>query len=596
MSEDPSLREKLHSLSRVIRYRPGAVVALVVLSIFAAVFEAVGLSFLLPIIEQARGDGSDPSGISALFARLYETLHVPFTLEYIVLGVALVMVVRYALTFLAAWLREALWTNYVHHLRTETFTLALDARISYFDTRGSDDILNIIVTETVYSGRVIKRIVKILQEGFLSLMYLAIALFVAPGLTLVTAVSLGAVTVFVRTVVESGQDIGDRVADANEDVQSAVQGGTQGIRDVKLFGLSDELSENFHDAVDQYTEQSISLYRNQAAIENFYELVTAVILFGLIYGALRFTSISLGELAIFLFAMFRLAPRVSSLTTWIYRVEGTLPHLIRTHRFIDDLESETDDTGEGRPAPESVNEVVADDISFAYDQEEQVLEDVSFEVSKDEFIAFVGPSGAGKSTIASLLARMYDPDEGEIRADGTSIEEFSVDDWRTRVSVVRQDPYIFNDTLWYNITIGDREASRSEVERACEIAQVTEFLDDLPNGFDTGLGDDGVRLSGGQRQRVALARALLKDAELLVLDEATSDLDSNIERDVHDAIESMDRDYAMVIIAHRLSTVLNADRIYTLEDGRIEESGPHDRLLAQGGTYADLYATQTNDA
>jgi len=157
---------------------------------------------------------------------------------------------------------------------------------------------------------------------------------------------------------------------------------------------------------------------------------------------------------------------------------------------------------------------------------------------------------------------------------------------------VRQNPYIFNDTLSRNLTIGNRDASRAEIERACEIAQVTEFLDELPDGYETELGDNGVRLSGGQRQRLALARALLKDADVLVLDEATSDLDRGIESDVQRAIESMDRDYAMIAIAHRLSTVKNADRIYAVENGEITERGRHEELIARGGTYADLYATQ----
>jgi subfamily B ATP-binding cassette protein MsbA len=161
------------------------------------------------------------------------------------------------------------------------------------------------------------------------------------------------------------------------------------------------------------------------------------------------------------------------------------------------------------------------------------------------------------------------------------------------MSVVRQNPYVFNDTLRFNITLGSDNVSGSELERVCEIAQVTEFLDELPDGYDTILGDEGVKLSGGQRQRVSVARALLKDADLLVLDEATSDLDSNIEESVHDAIEAMDRDYAMLVIAHRLSTVVNADRIYTMLDGTIEETGPHGELVQQEGTYADLYATQT---
>jgi len=230
---------------------------------------------------------------------------------------------------------------------------------------------------------------------------------------------------------------------------------------------------------------------------------------------------------------------------------------------------------------------------FEHDSGERIFDGLSLSFETGDFVAFVGPSGAGKSTIVLLLTRMYEPTDGDISVDGTPIDTFDINEWRTRVSIVRQQPFIFNETLRRNVTIGDRDASDAEVERVCEIAQVTEFIDELPEGYKTVLGDDGVRLSGGQRQRVALARALLKDADLLILDEATSDLDSNIEQTVHDAIEAMDRDYAILVIAHRLSTVVNADCIYTIEDGKVVEAGTHDTLIENGNTYSTLYEMQT---
>jgi len=164
---------------------------------------------------------------------------------------------------------------------------------------------------------------------------------------------------------------------------------------------------------------------------------------------------------------------------------------------------------------------------------------------------------------------------------------------RDRIAVVRQDPFIFNDTLRYNLTIGNRDVSEAEIDEVVRIAKVEEFFDELPEGYDTQLGDNGVRLSGGQKQRVALARALLKDADVLVLDEATSDLDSSLEQKVQQSIENLDRDYAMVGIAHRLSTVRNADRIYTVDSGLIIETGRHEELIENDGQYAELYGLQS---
>jgi subfamily B ATP-binding cassette protein MsbA len=304
-----------------------------------------------------------------------------------------------------------------------------------------------------------------------------------------------------------------------------------------------------------------------------------------------YTQLSLGELGVFLIAMFQLAPRVSRLNSQLYTVEGDVAHLFRTQNFLDELNSHVETDGD--QSINSVNRIEFDDVHFSYTDEETVLDGISFEVEREEFVAFVGQSGAGKSTIVSLLARMYDPNRGEIRGDGVPIEEYDIEEWRERIAVVRQQPFIFNDTLEHNVTIGNRDASRSEVERVCESAKVDEFLNELPNGYESQLGDDGVRLSGGQRQRVALARALLKEADFLVLDEATSDLDSNLEREVQASIESMDRNYGMIAIAHRLSTVQNADRIHTVDQGEIIEEGTHEELLANNGEYAELYAIQS---
>lgn len=592
---DISNGEKLRALYSVAAYRPRFAVAIVVLSISAAVLEGIGLSFLIPIINIARetaGTG-DVGSTGKLFVKAYEFVGVPFTMETVIAGVGGVMVVRYTSSFLVAWMRATLQTNYIRHLQTEGFENALDARIAYYDEHGSDEILNAIVTQAEYASNTILASVIIIEQLFLSLMYVAVAMYLAPVMTILTGVFLGGGVYGLRWAIESGYSVGDRVAEANERVQEAVQAGTQGIREVKLFGLADELFGDFRTAVEQFSTSRIKLRRNQAVLDNVYQMITALTVFGLIYVALTFASLSLGSLGVFLFAMFRLAPRVSSLNNVIYNLEGKLPHLVRSQRFVEELQDRDEVDGGTKSPPSPVTDVAFEDVTFAYERGDQVLDELSFTVERGEFVAFVGPSGAGKSTIVSLLARFYEPDDGRITANGTPIEGFVLSEWRERISVVRQDPYMFNDTLEYNITLGNRDSSADEVQEVCEIAQVTEFLDELPNGLATELGDDGVRLSGGQRQRVALARALLEDAEVLVLDEATSDLDSNIEEQVQEAIEEMERDFAMLVIAHRLSTVLNADRIYTMEDGRVTEAGIHDDLIEQEGTYAGLYATQT---
>ncbi|WP_159900199.1 ABC transporter ATP-binding protein [Salinirussus salinus] len=591
-TEDISARQKLRAIVEVATHRPLLSVGIIVFGVTTAALEGVGLGFILPIIQVAQGQ-AEPSGLAALFASFYDAIGVPFTLEYIIAGVGAVLAVRYAAAFAVQWLRGILEAVYVRHLRDEAFRKGLDARVSYFDQQGSDEILNAIITQTQYAGRAIQRTVRVLELVLVGGVYVLIAMYIAPTLTLVTGIVMGGFVFGVRRVLESGTSVGSRVADANERVQEAIQAGMQGIRDVKLFNMEEELYKEFKDSVDQFVRGTIDQRRNQSVIRNVNDFAIAATIFGLIYLGLRVFSLSLGSLGLFLFAMFRLGPKVSNMNDVFYGLEADLPHLVRTQRFTERLEARAESSSVDRPI-ESVDTVEFNNVSFSYEtSNEQVLDGVSFSVDRGEFIGFVGQSGAGKSTIVSLLARLYDPDEGEILANGTPIKDFDISEWRDRVSVVRQDPFVFNDTLRTNITIGNRDATQTDVERVAKIARVTEFLDELPNGYDTILGDNGVRLSGGQRQRVAIARALLKDADLLILDEATSDLDTHLEEEVHQAIESMERNYGMIGIAHRLSTVTGADQIITMSDGKIVEQGSHDELLSKGGQYAGLYTSQS---
>jgi subfamily B ATP-binding cassette protein MsbA len=597
MSEsDIGLREKLRAFRLIGSYNPKLVVMIAGFGFITAILEGVGLSFVLPIIDIAQNGtpSEDATGIVGAFFALYDAVGIPFTLEYILGGLIAVISVRYASSFAVAYLREYLRAMYIRYLQREAYDAALDAEVSYFDTRGSDEILNAIITQTFYAGRSIKRIVQLFQQLLLSGIYLAIAFYIAPVLTVLAGVLLGGMTYLVRNVIEPGYDIGDEVAEANERIQETVQAGTQGIRAVRLFGLRSTFFGAFEDAVEQFTESSITLRRNDALITNVYNWMSAVTVFVLIYFAIAVTTLSLSSLAVFLFAMFRLAPRVSTLNQRVYQAEGDLPHVIRTQTFIEELSAERERAGGDEPVPSPIGAIEYDDVTFSYDNSEDVLDDFSVRIDENEFVAFVGKSGSGKSTIVSLLVGLYTLDDGEIRVGDVSLDRLDLSEWRSHVAVVRQEPYIFDDSLRFNITFGREDVSEAELREVCRIAKIDEFLNDLPNGFDSVLGDDGVQLSGGQRQRVALARALLKDADVLVLDEATSNLDSGLEQEVQAEIERMEKDYTVIAIAHRLSTVENADCIYTVKDGQITEAGGHQELLTQNGEYATLYATQTN--
>lgn len=528
------------------------------------------------------------------FIRVYSFFGIPFTLAYLIAGIAAVMTLRFTMSFITGWLRAILNVGYQRSLRQELFEALAYAPIEYIDEAGSDELLNSLISEASRAGSVISSFFNLIESALRGLIYLCLATVLSPQLTLIALIGLGASTLFVRLILEPAYAVGAELAEANEALQSASQSVIYGTRDIRLFNLRREMVDQMGETLDWFFDTRVRYGRNSSALNNLNQLTNALVVFALVYVGLEFSSLSLGEVGVFLFAVYRLSPAVTQINNTLYSLDGVLPHVVRVQSRVKEVNSVANPSTRGSQPIQSVNRVEFDHVSFAYDERERVLDDVSFSVERSEHIAIVGKSGAGKSTIVSLLGRLRSPDSGRILADGRSIEEFDVEQWRDRLAIVRQNPYIFNDTLWNNVTIGNRKASRQAVERACEVAQVTEFIDDLPNGYESELGEDAVRLSGGQKQRVAIARALLKDANVFVFDEATSELDSNIEHDVYAGIANMEQDRATISIAHRLSTVKGADRIYTIKDGVVAEVGTHQELLANGETYAELYATQSD--
>ena len=233
------------------------------------------------------------------------------------------------------------------------------------------------------------------------------------------------------------------------------------------------------------------------------------------------------------------------------------------------------------------------DVSFAYANGERVLHDINVTVGAGETVAFVGQTGSGKSTLIKLLLRFYQPDSGRILIDGQAIDSVSLDSLRRKIGLVSQDVFLFQGTIGENIAYGSADATSDEVRAAAESAEATEFIDRLPQRYDTVVGERGQKLSGGQRQRLSIARALLKNPPILVLDEATSAVDNDTEAAIQRSLQRISHSRTTLVIAHRLSTIVHADRIHVMDDGRIVESGTHEELLQENGIYAALWAVQT---
>jgi subfamily B ATP-binding cassette protein MsbA len=297
------------------------------------------------------------------------------------------------------------------------------------------------------------------------------------------------------------------------------------------------------------------------------------------------------QFALFLFATLATISPIRNLSEVNASVQQGVAASQRIFAILD-TEPDVNDRLDARALPAFHDRVRYEGVTFGYDGGEPVLRDVSFEIRRGEVVALVGSSGAGKSTAMDLLPRFYDPTGGRVTIDGVDLREASVTSVRAQLGIVTQETILFHDTVRNNIAHGSRDASDRAVREAAELAHAHAFITGLPQGYDTVIGDRGVKLSGGERQRLAIARALLKNPPILLLDEATSALDTESERLVQEALERLMRERTVLVIAHRLSTVQHADRIVVLERGRVAAHGTHAELLDQDGLYRRLYDLQ----
>ncbi|MDZ7703841.1 MAG: ABC transporter ATP-binding protein [Trueperaceae bacterium] len=383
--------------------------------------------------------------------------------------------------------------------------------------------------------------------------------------------------------------VGDMTATASEAI------GNIGV--VKTFANERLELATFQDENDDYVDLNLSRRKQVGLMEGFVGLSAELGLAALLLiGGWRIVQggLSIGELSAFLLYLNNLIGPVRSVMFFNNSLQAGMAALERVDSLLED-NPETE--GDVDTVPDS--RVVFDDVYFSYPESEQkALRGLGFEVSPGSTVALVGPSGAGKSTVIRLLSRLYDPDEGAVKLGGIDLRDYQLDALRNAVAVVPQDPTLFSGTVSDNIRYAKPGSSQDEIEEAARLANAHGFISDLPQGYDTEIGERGVKLSGGQKQRVAIARAILKEASVLILDEATSSLDTESEALIQDALDKLfarRHGVTTLIIAHRLSTVQGADKIWVLEQGRVRESGTHRQLLAQGGLYRNLYDLQFSD-
>jgi ATP-binding cassette, subfamily B, bacterial len=511
------------------------------------------------------------------------------------LGVVTVLAfATFARFYLVSWIGERV----VADVRKEVYNHVISLSPAFFETTPTGEILSRLTTDTTLIQTVIGSSASIALRNILIFMGGAVLLVItSPKLAGMVAIVVPLVVlpivIFGRKVRVLSRESQDRVADVGARAGESIDA----VRTVQAFGHEDEDRRIFGAKADSAFDIAVRRVRARGW------LTAVVILF--IFGAVDLVlwvgakdvvanTMSGGQLAAFVYYAIMTASSVGALSeVWgdLQRAAGAtgrLSELLQTDPIIAAPANPV-----ALPTP-ARGEIEFDNVTFHYPARPTIsaMEDFSLSIAPGETVAIVGPSGAGKSTVFQLLLRYYDPENGSLSMDGVRLPDADPGDVRARIGLVAQDPVIFAGDVWENIRYGKPAASDEEVRAAADAAQVSEFADRLPEGFNTQLGEKGVRLSGGQRQRLAIARAVLRNPAVLLLDEATSALDAESERLVQGALDKLMEGRTTLVIAHRLATIQKAGRIVVMEEGRIVASGRHDELLAQGGLYAHLAELQ----
>ncbi len=432
----------------------------------------------------------------------------------------------------------------------------------------------------------------------LSATYLAVLIGLSPWL-LLAVLLIGGLTAFVQKKMLPGIQRGSRaVSQAELSISSRITEDFQGLRLLHTSGQLDVADQFLRQRMGQLERAlrsqalRLSLVRPFSSFLPILAIALIAALSLLLFGG-RSSGV-LPSLVTFVLALQRLSAHLSGISDIINRLADNSSRMARLNQILSLKDKQFRRLG-GTPFSELHKEICFVDVGLQYAPElSPALSEVNFRLPKGQMVALVGPSGAGKSSIADLLTGLYDPTSGQILVDGSPLDQLELASWQQRLGVVSQDTFLFNATISENIAFGTPGSSQADIESACQAAQASGFIENLPQGYATLVGERGYRLSGGQRQRLSLARAILRNPELLILDEATSALDTQSERLLQEAIERFEYRHTVLVIAHRLSTIVKADQILVLDGGRVVQRGSHSSLLAQGGLYKDLWEQQSH--
>ena len=582
---------------------------------FAAIIPVLRILFGLNTVEVSAVPLSEVQGLqdtlSALRTNMYALLNEQISLHgasYVLLWLGAFLVVMTGLKCLTAWLANyymvPIRTGVLRDLRQQLYNKLLALPIGYFTASRRGDIISRMTNDVSEVEASIMSALDILfKDPVMIAVYLVTMFVISWQLTLFVLLLMPVAVFLIGRLGRSLKRRSKEGQEQNAEILSAVDETLLGLRVVKAFNAQEKLRSRFETLINATRATFNRINRRYYMAHPLSEFLgTALIAVILWFGGLlilgEHASIDAATFIYYLVIFYSIINPAKDLSKAAYGIRRGLASLERIDAV---LETSSGITEPADPQPVVFEkEISFDHVSFAYQPEKEVLSDISLVLPKGKTVALVGQSGSGKTTLTDLVPRFYDPSSGAVTIDGVDIRRFATHDLRAQMGIVSQEPVLFNDTVYNNIAFGvdtslpapDGMTWRQAVERAARIANADGFIAQLPEGYETIVGDRGSRLSGGQRQRISIARAVLKNPAVLILDEATSALDSESEQLVQDALDRLMKNRTTLVVAHRLSTIRHADLICVIHEGRIVERGTHEDLYARGGYYTKLVDMQ----
>lgn len=575
------------------------IILTVVLGFSSALFNGVSTTLIVPVVLSLLGQSFDLTGsppfikaIMAPFNGVDTQYRVAVMAGAIVFTIALKNLNNYFGTMVSGSLTKSLMSD----LRRAGLDVLLNVDLDFYTKTKVGDLVNRINSEVRKTATAVNILITILTTSITILVFTGLLLSISWQLTLVSTFLLSLVVLFNQFFIKKAKKWGEKLSNSSRDYAISIIEALNGIRLVKSMGHEHREYKKISQLIANLESSSYRSDLNYAMITPINEVISIiVVLLIVLAGRIMFANNLEAFSAIlltYLFLLFRTLPLVSSLNN----ARSQFANNSAGVTMVEDLLRKDNKPfmTSGTLLYQSLQKGLHfNNISFGYpDHENLVLKNIDLYVPRGTTLALVGASGAGKSTLADLLPRFYDPNQGNIEIDGRDIREYNLQSLRQAMGVVSQDTFLFNASIRDNIAYAKPDATDEEIFEATKRANAHEFIDRLPEGFNTLIGDRGVLLSGGQRQRLSIARALLRNPEILILDEATSALDTVSERLVQEAIDTLSRERTTIVIAHRLSTVQNAHQIAVLDQGEVVELGTHDELLQLGGHFTRLYTLQ----